>query len=371
MEHPDSHYQELAVPGVRALHPYLPGKPIAELEREYGIDDVVKLASNENPLGPSPAAIDAAQQALDGLARYPEGSGYRLTAALAKKHAVVPAAITLGNGSNDVLDMIARVFLGPGLEAVFSEHAFAVYPIVVQATGAVAKIAAAQAGDYGHDLDAMAARVGQATRVVFIANPNNPTGTWLEEQALHRFMAGLPTHVIVVIDEAYFEYVQQPDYPDTSRWLTEFPNLVVTRTFSKAYGLAGLRVGYAVSAPGIADLLNRVRHPFNVNSVAQAAAVAALADTPHLQAVTRLNRDGLQQLEAGFSKLGLSWIASVGNFVAVDTGRDAAGIYERLLQQGVIVRPVANYGLPNHLRVTTGLPQENARFLLAIERALT
>ena len=370
MEQPDTRYQELAVPGVRALHPYLPGKPVAELEREYGISNAVKLASNESPLGPAPAAVAAGQQELAGLARYPEGGGYLLTAALAKKHAVPTEAITLGNGSNDVLDMVARVFLGPGREAVFSEHAFAVYPIVVQAVGAVARVAAAQAGNRGHDLDVMAALVGPETRVVFIANPNNPTGTWLAEQDLHRFVTGLPEHVVVVIDEAYFEYVEQPDYPDTSRWLSEFPNLVVTRTFSKAYGLAGLRVGYAVSAPGIADLLNRVRHPFNVNSVAQAAAVAALDDIAHLEAGIRLNRDGLQQLEAGLNKLGLSWIPSVGNFVAVDTGQDAAAVYERLLQQGVIVRPVANYGLPEYLRVTVGLPEENEHFLSAIERAL-
>lgn len=370
MEHPDTRYQELAVPGVRALHPYLPGKPVEELEREYGIRNAVKLASNENPLGPAPSAIAAAQQELAGLARYPEGSGYRLSDALAKKHGVLPQAITLGNGSNDVLDMVARVFLGPGREAVFSEHAFAVYPIVVQAVGAVARVAAARAGNHGHDLDALAACVGPDTRVVFIANPNNPTGTWLTQQELHGFVTGLPDHVIVVIDEAYFEYVEQPDYPDTSRWLAEFPNLVVTRTFSKAWGLAGLRVGYAVAAPGIADLLNRVRHPFNVNSVAQAAAVAALNDSAHLEAGIRLNRDGLQQLETGFDKLGLLWIPSVGNFVAVDTGQDAAAVYQRLLQQGVIVRPVANYGLPQHLRVTVGLPEENARFLSAIERAL-
>ncbi|UCC55591.1 MAG: histidinol-phosphate transaminase [Gammaproteobacteria bacterium] len=370
MDHPDTRYEELAVPGVRALHPYTPGKPIAELEREYGIRNAVKLASNENPLGPPPAAIAAAQQELAGLARYPEGSGNLLTAALAEKHAVPAEAITLGNGSNDVLDMVARVFLGPGGEAVFSRHAFAVYPIVVQAVGARARLAAAQARTCGHDLDAMVELVGSETRVVFIANPNNPTGTWLAEQELHRFVADLPEHVIVVIDEAYFEYVEQPDYPDTSRWLAEFPNLVVTRTFSKAYGLAGLRVGYAVSAPGIADLLNRVRHPFNVNSVAQAAAVAALNDSVHLEAVLQLNRDGMQQLETGFKMLGLSWIPSVGNFVTMDTGQDATAVYERLLQLGVIVRPVANYGLPEYLRVTVGLPEENERFLSAIARAL-
>jgi len=370
MEQPDTRYQELAVPGVRALHPYVPGKPVAELQREYGIRDVVKLASNENPLGPSPAAVAAARRELESLARYPEGSGYRLTAALAARHAVAPDALTPGNGSNDVLDMIARVFLGPGTEAVFSEHAFAVYPIVVQATGATARVAPARAADHGHDLDAMAACVGPATRVVFIANPNNPTGTWLAAAELRRFLAALPESVIAVVDEAYFEYVEEPDYPDTTGWLAEFPNLVVTRTFSKAWGLAGLRVGYAVSAPGIAGLLNRVRHPFNVNSVAQAAAVAALTDRAHLETVIRINREGLRQLEDGLDRLGLSWIPSVGNFVTLDTGRDAAAVYEQLLQQGVIVRPVANYGLPHHLRVTVGLPEENTRFLSAIGRVL-
>jgi len=370
MEQPDTRYHELAVPGVRALHPYLPGKPVAELEREYGIRDAIKLASNENPLGPSPVAMAAAQRELETLVRYPEGSAWRLTAALAERHAVTQDAVTPGNGSNDVLDMIARVFLGPGTEAVFSEHAFAVYPIVVQATGATARVAPALADNRGHDLDAMAACVGPATRVVFIANPNNPTGTWLAAQDLHRFLAELPEYVIAVVDEAYFEYVQEPDYPDTTTWLAEFPNLVVTRTFSKAWGLAGLRVGYAVSAPGIAALLNRVRHPFNVNSLAQAAAAAALADRDHLAAVIRLNREGLRQLEVGLSRLGLSWIPSVGNFVTLDTGRAAGEVYEQLLRQGVIVRPVANYGLPRHLRVTTGLPEENARFLSAIGRVL-
>jgi histidinol-phosphate aminotransferase len=368
------HYDELAVPGVRALQPYQPGMPIAELERRYGIRNAIKLASNENPLGPGHLALAAARQALEDCARYPEGSGYLLCARLATRHGVASEAITLGNGSNDVLDMIARVFLGPGVEAVFSRHAFAVYPIAVQAVGATAQIAPAHDGSrgpaYGHDLAAMRSLVGPDTRVVFIANPNNPTGTWLGEKELHDFVTGLPDHVVVVIDEAYFEYVTAADYPDTTRWLADCPNLIVTRTFSKAYGLAGLRAGYAVSSPEIAQLLNRVRQPFNVNSIAQAAALAALDDVAHLESSIRLNQIGIGQLVSGFKRLNLSYIDSVGNFVVFETRGPAAECYERLLREGVIVRPIANYGMPNHLRVTVGLPEENARFLTMLERVL-
>jgi histidinol-phosphate aminotransferase len=372
MTQPD--FMELAAAGVRGLQAYQPGKPLAELEREYGIRDAVKLASNENPLGPGTQAVAAARGVLADLSRYPEGSGYLLAEKLAAKHAVSPAAITLGNGSNDVLDMIARVFLGPGVEAVYSQHAFAVYPIVVQATGATARVAPAADGSngpaYGHDLAAMAARVGPQTRLVFIANPNNPTGTWLAEAELRAFVDGLPDHVMVVVDEAYFEYVDAAGYPDSSRWLADCPNLIVTRTFSKAYGLAGLRVGYAVSHPEVAGLLNRVRHPFNVNTVGQAAALAALEDSSHLEETLRVNRVGMAQLVSGFERLGLSSIESAGNFIAVDVGRPAAAVYEGLLQNGVIVRPVANYEMPNHLRVTVGLPAENERLLAALEKVL-
>ena len=370
----DSHYQELAVPGVRALRPYQPGKPQAELEREYGIRHAVKMASNENPLGPGPLALAAAQAALTDIARYPESSGHLLTGRLARSHAVAPACITLGNGSNDVLDMIARAFLGPGTEAVYSRHAFAVYPIVVQAVGATARVAAAHDGSrgpaLGHDLAAMRALVSPATRVVFIANPNNPTGTWLAAEELRAFIDALPDHVLVVVDEAYFEYVAEPRYPDTMQWLSACPRLIVTRTFSKAYGLAGLRVGYAVSSPAIAELLHRVRHPFNVNNLAQAAALAALDDSAHLERTVRVNREGMQQLMDGLVALGVSPTESVGNFILFDCGRPAAALYEQLLREGVIVRPVANYGPPHHLRVTVGLAEENAQFLRALERVL-
>ena len=374
MAAPNNRFLKLATPGIQALQPYLPGKPVAELEREYGITDAVKLASNENPFGPSPLALAAAREALEDLSRYPEGSGWLLAGRLAGLHGLERDWVTLGNGSNDVLDIIARVFLTPAHEAVFSEYAFAVYPIVVQAVGAKAHIAPASDGSqgpaYGHDLDAMYALVGPDTRLVFIANPNNPTGTWLQSNALEAFISSLPAHVMVVVDEAYFEYVDKPDYPDASAWLQRFPNLIVTRTFSKAYGLAGLRVGYALSHPQVADLLNRVRHPFNVNMVAQAAALAALDDREHLQHVVQRNREGMEQLLAGFRGLGLSYIESAGNFVAVETGRGLQ-CYEALLQRGVIVRPIANYGMPDHLRVTVGRADENARLLAALEQVLT
>ncbi|MGB5259305.1 MAG: histidinol-phosphate transaminase [Gammaproteobacteria bacterium] len=364
----------LAAPGVRELQPYQPGKPVEELEREFGISDAVKLASNENPFGPSPLAVSAANAVIPHMARYPESSGYRLVARLAQRHGVDPACITLGNGSNDVLDLVARVFLTPAHEAVFSAHAFAVYPISVQAVGARAQVAPAHDGSrgpaYGHDLEAMYERVGPDTRVVFLANPNNPTGGWLAADALEPFIAALPAHVMVVVDEAYFEYVDKPAYPDAMQWLARFPNLIVTRTFSKAYGLAGLRVGYAVSHPEVAGLLNRVRQPFNVNLVAQAGALAALDDHEHLASSVRRNREGMQQLLDGFIALGLSWIDSVGNFVSVDTGRPGAGVYAALLQEGVIVRPVANYAMPNHLRITVGNREENARCLAGLEKVL-
>jgi len=367
-------FLKLAAPGVQALQPYLPGKPVAELEREYGISNAIKLASNENPFGPSPLALAAAGEALLDPSRYPEGSAWLLAEKLAGKHQLARDCITLGNGSNDVLDIIARVFLTPAHEAVFSQYAFAVYPIAVQAVGAKARIAPAHDGSRGpacgHDLDAMNSLVGPDTRLVFIANPNNPTGTWLESDALEAFIANLPAHVMVVVDEAYFEYVDKPSYPDTSTWLERFPNLIVTRTFSKAYGLAGFRIGYALSHPEVAGLLNRVRQPFNVNTVAQAAALAALDDVEHLQQSIRRNREGMEQLVSGFRALGLAYIESAGNFVTVNTGRGLER-YEALLQKGIIVRPVANYGMPDHLRVTVGRAEENARLLAALGDCLT
>lgn len=365
---------QLATRGVQALRPYAPGKPLTELEREYGIVDAVKLASNENPLGPSQRVLDALSAGFGELARYPDGNGFELRSALASKHGVDPAAITLGNGSNDVLELVARAFLSPGASAVFSAHAFAVYPLVTQAIGARANVAAAHDGSdgprFGHDLDAMLKAIDTETRVIFIANPNNPTGTWLSGTNLRDFVEAVPKTIIVVIDEAYFEYVSEPDYPDAMMWLPDFPNLLVTRTFSKAYGLASLRVGYGVSQTALADVLNRVRQPFNVNSFAQACAVAALGDEQHLHESVRTNQTGMQQLVDGVQALNLPYISSVGNFLSVDVGRDPGAVYEALLREGVIVRPVDNYGMPGYLRVSIGLRDENERFLQALDKVL-
>ena len=358
----------LAVDGVRGLQPYEPGKPMEALERELGIRDIIKLASNENPLGPGPRALEAVRAQVPDIGRYPDGNGFALKQALSRHLGVDPACLTLGNGSNDILELLARAFLAPEHEVVFSEHAFAVYPIVTQAAGARAVVTPAR--DWGHDLEAMAAALTPRTRLVFIANPNNPTGTWLRADALEHFLDSTPEHVLVVIDEAYFEYVQEPDYPDALSWLPRYPNLVLTRTFSKAHGLAGLRVGYGISRPQVADLLNRVRQPFNVNSLALAAAEAALGDAAHLQRSTALNREGMARLVAGFENLGLGYIPSVANFISVDVGRPGTEVYQALLRRGVIVRPVANYGMPRHLRVTVGLPEENARFLDALAAVL-
>lgn len=357
----------LATPGVRALQPYVPGKPIEELEREYGVKNAIKLASNENPLGPSPLALAAARAALPEIARYPDGGGFALKRALASRLGVDVGQVTLGNGSSDVIEFAARIFLAPGDEAVFSQHAFAMYPILTKAIGG--RCMEVPARDWGHDLDAMARAVTARTKLVFVTNPNNPTGTWFGRAALRAFLERVPPRVIVVLDEAYFEYVDDPDHPDGIALLNEFPNLIVARTFSKVYGLAGLRVGYSVSSAVLADLLNRVRPPFNVNSLAMAAAEAALADEEHLRKTVQLNRDGMRQLTDGFRDLGLAYIPSAGNFVCVEVG-DAARVYDALLREGVIVRPVANYGLPRHLRITVGLPEENRRFLEALQASL-
>lgn len=367
-------YRALANAGVQKLTPYQPGKPVEELERELGIAESLKLASNENPLGPSPRAVQALGGLLDQLALYPDGNGFALRQRLAQKLEVEPACITLGNGSNDVLELLARAYLGPGRNAVFSAHAFAVYPLACQAVGADLHMAPAHSADhvmpYGHDLEALATRVDANTRVVFIANPNNPTGTWLDGKALRNFIQSLPGTTLVVMDEAYCEYVEEPDYPDTTRWLAEFPNLVVTRTFSKIHGLAGLRIGYAVSSPEVADILNRVRQPFNTSTLAQAAALEALDDSAHVEESVRVNREGLAWLTAACRERGLGCIPSVGNFLSIDVGREAEPVYQALLHHGVIVRPIAGYGLPRHLRVTVGRTHENRRFMEALDQVV-
>jgi histidinol-phosphate aminotransferase len=367
------HFINLTAPGIRRLMPYQPGKPIEELQREYGVQDVIKLASNENPLGSGPRVLEVIQSQLHELSRYPDGNGFALKNALSQKLGVEPGQITLGNGSSEVLELLARAFLTHDDEVIYSQHAFAMYPIITQAVNAQAVVTPAK--NWGHDLKAMQVAITDKTRLIFVANPNNPTGTWLGADELKGFIAGLPGNIIVVVDEAYFEYASDErlgarDYPDAMAWLNEFPNLVVTRTFSKAYGIAGLRVGYGVSNPEIADLLNRVRQPFNVNSLALAAATAALSDTAHLQRGLDCNVQGMRQLEQGIENLGLNYIPSVGNFISIDMGRDAAASYDALLHEGVIVRPVANYKMPHHLRVTVGTEAENAAFLRALEKVL-
>ncbi|MHB1292212.1 MAG: histidinol-phosphate transaminase [Sulfuricella sp.] len=364
---------ELAPGYIRAIAPYQPGKPIAELAREMGLpeSDIIKLASNENPLGTSPRVLAAIENVMMELARYPDGNGFTLKTALAERHGVGIEQIVLGNGSNDVLELAARAFLAPQSSAVYSQHAFAVYPLATQAVGA--RGIEAPAKDFGHDPEALLAAIQRDsdtdTRILFIANPNNPTGTLLDPVQLLGLIERVPENVLVVLDEAYTEYLPDVMKSDSVGWLKRFPNLIVTRTFSKAYGLAGLRVGYALAGKPVADMLNRVRQPFNVNSLAQAAAVMAMQDGAFLDECLAINRAGMVQLTEGFKRLGLAYIPSYGNFVAVRVG-NAAAINLSLLKQGVIVRPVANYGLPEHLRVSVGLEGENKVFLQALERAL-
>lgn len=354
---------------VRAIAPYQPGKPISELAREMGIAEagIVKLASNENPLGMSAHVRDVLKRSLCEVPRYPDGSGFALKAALSRRLAMDPTHIVMGNGSNDVLDMVARAFLMPGLSAVYARYAFAVYPLATQTVGATGIEVPAR--DFGHDLAAMARAIRPDTRVVFIANPNNPTGTFATGPELLAFLESVPEDVLVVLDEAYTEYLLPDQRYDALAWLPRFPNLLISRTFSKAYGLAGLRVGYGLGHPGVIDLMNRVRQPFNVSALALLAAEAALGDEEFLAKTAELNRRGMRQLMEGFAALALEWIPSAGNFITVRVG-DGAAVNARLLKQGVIVRPIGGYGMPEWLRVSIGLPEENARFLAALGAAL-
>lgn len=358
---------------VRAIAPYQGGKPIEELAREFGLapESIVKLASNENPLGMPESARAAIVEAMRDVGRYPDGNGFELKSGLARRLDVPLDWITLGNGSNDILELAASVFLAPGVACVYAQYSFAVYALATQARGARAVVVPAR--DYAHDLDAMLAAIeaprAEPVRLVFVANPNNPTGTFHPAAEIERFLARVPPHVVVVLDEAYNEYLAPELRFDSTAWVRRFPNLLVSRTFSKAYGLAGLRVGYGIAQAGLTDLLNRVRQPFNVSTVAQAAALAALDDAAFLQKSYELNRAGLQTLSAAFDRMGLEYVPSHGNFVLVKVG-PADRVNDELLKRGIIVRPVANYGLPEWLRVTVGLPEENERFLRALPEAL-
>lgn len=354
---------------IRAIAPYQGGRPISEVAREFGLDEarIVKLASNENPLGMPESARQAMLAAAAELGRYPDANGFDLKGALSRRFGVPSDWITLGNGSNDILELVSQAFLKPGSSAIYAQHSFAVYELATQARGARAIVVPAR--NFGHDLAAMRAAIAPDTRVMFIANPNNPTGTFIPGADIEAFLASVPPEVLVVLDEAYNEYLEPQDRYDALAWVRRFPNLVVSRSFSKAYGLAGLRVGYGVAQPAITDLLNRVRQPFNVNSIAQAAAVAALADTDFLERSRAVNTTGRRQLSQAFEAMGLRYLPSYGNFVLVEVG-DAAAVNLALLKAGVIVRPVGNYGLPTWLRISVGLPEENDRFLTALSATL-
>ena len=358
---------------VRAIAPYQGGRPIADVAREFGLDEnkIVKLASNENPLGMPESAKQAMLKAAADAGRYPDGNGFALKATITEKYGVPAEWITLGNGSNDILELAAHAFVQPGQSVIFAQYSFAIYPLATQAVGGRALVIAAK--DYGHDLDAMAEAIAEDTRLIFVANPNNPTGTFIAGDAIEAFLRRVPANVVVVLDEAYMEFLAPELQYDSIAWVSQYPNLLVSRSMSKVYGLAGLRIGYGIAQPGITDLLNRIRQPFNVNALAQAAAIAALNDTAFVEKSASLNAAGYQQLCAAFDALKLEYVPSCGNFVMVKVGDDdsaGAKINLALLKQGVIVRPVANYGLPQWLRVSIGLPQENEIFIAALKQAL-
>ncbi|MDA8423755.1 MAG: histidinol-phosphate transaminase [Nitrospiraceae bacterium] len=347
---------------IKNITPYVPGKPIEELERELGISGSIKLASNENPLGPSPKAMTAIKKAVEGLNRYPDGSGFYLSQALAKKYGVEISQVVLGNGSNELIELLVRTFVQPGDEVVSADPSFVVYKMITQAASGVNVVVTCK--DMRHDLDAMAERITPKTKIVFIANPNNPTGTINTTIEMDRFMSRVPDHVVVAVDEAYFEYATHADYPDSLDYLKENKNVVALRTFSKIYGLAGLRIGYGITTAEIAELLNKVRQPFNTNSLGQIGALAALSDRKHVEKSVALNNEGKQFLYHSFQRLGVSYVPTETNFILFESPRDAKELYNALLKTGVIIRPMG----AKRLRVTIGLPEENARFVAELEK---
>ncbi len=362
---------DLARPVVQSMQAYQPGKPIEEAQRELGIAEFVKLASNENPRGPSKTVLNAMNAAVNSVNRYPDANGFYLKQAIAERFesfGVDSTWVTLGCGSNDILELVASAFLDSDTSAIYSQYGFLVYGLATARSGAKAIIVDAK--NYAHDLAAMAKAVEPNTRVIFIANPNNPTGTYANETDLLNLLGSVPSSVLVVLDEAYFEYIDKADYPSSAALLRRYPNLIITRTFSKAFGLSALRVGYAICDPVIADMLNRVRQPFNVTSIALEAAIAALSDEQYLQESIALNREGMHQLEAGFADLDLDYIPSVANFITFKTPFDAMEVNQQLLQKGIIVRPVGNYLMNDYLRVSIGLESENACFLQALAKVI-
>ena len=361
-------YRDLANAHIKNLTPYQPGKPIEEVEREMGLTDVIKLASNENPLGPSPLAMQAALNALQNSHIYPDGGCYQIKHKLSAFLNVTPEQLTIGNGSENILEIITKAYLKTGDSAILSQHAFLTILLLIKAAGATP--ISVPAMNFGHDAKKMASAIDANTRMIFIVNPNNPTGTYLTSDELIPLLNSIPPHILVVMDEAYHEYMDHADYPDTAKLLTQYPNLIITRTFSKAYGLAGLRLGYAISSPDIADILNRARLPFNVNSIAAAAASAALSDQEHVIKSIKLNKEGKLQLEESFNKWKISFTSSAGNFVTIDVKRNGPEVYHTLLQQGIIVRPLVPYEMPSHLRVTIGTLAHNERFLTALHKLM-
>ena len=357
-------FEQRIRPYIAALEPYQPGKPIEELERELGISGSIKLASNENPLGPSPKAVEAMRAETANVHRYPDGSSYELRRALARRLSVGPEQLVFGTGSDEILELLAKVFLGEGDEVVYAWPSFAMYPIVVQGAGA-AGVPVPLDAKFAHDLEAMAAAVTSRTRLVLVCNPNTPTGTSVGAEAFDRFVAGLRDDIVLAVDEAYVEYVRRPDFPDTLGWIAKRPGTLAMRTFSKIYGLAGQRIGYAIADPRLASFLERARHPFNVNRLAEVGALAALDDTPHVEASRQVNADGIAYLTEQLAAMGVPVCPTDANFVMAELGR---GVYEALLREGVIVRPLGGFGLADHVRITVGRSDENERLIAALRR---
>ncbi len=355
-------------PGIETIHPYQGGKPIDEVQREFGIDDIIKLASNENPIGPSPLAKEAIKRAAAKVNLYPDGNAYYFKNELAEHLGVAPNYLIFGNGSNDVLQIVGETYISPGDEVIYSESAFVVYMVVSKICGAKSVVTPRR--DYAHDLDAMADAITDATKVIFIANPNNPTGTMVTKDETERLMARVPDDVLVVFDEAYYEYVERPDYPQTLPYVEEGRNVIITRTFSKIYGLAGLRIGYGIAKPETIEMMNRVRQPFNCNLIAQTAGRAALNDADHVHRSLELNAVGKVYLYERLARFGLEYVETEGNFILVELGRSGQEVTDALMRKGVIVRPMAAYGFPDAVRVTIGKSDENKRFIAALQEVL-